>query len=164
MPILLILIGMGIVLMMATKTSIAYVKGVPTIIHLSTFVSNGRTFSLRSDAASAFERMRASARESGIDLIVNSAFRSMIEQERLFELFKSGSGAVAAKPGFSNHQSGIAVDIETSSNVYGRFAGPVFDWLYANAWRFGFDNEEGRRVNEPWHWVYKGESARLEIA
>lgn len=94
------------------------------------------------ETARAFLRMRDAARAAGLTLRINSGFRSMAEQRRLYERYRSGRGALAARPGYSNHQSGRALDISTGAGVGA--------WLQANAPRFGF-----RRTvpSEPWHWV-----------
>lgn len=58
--------------------------------------------------------------------------------------------ASAAAPGTSNHRSGIAADF---GNL-GGFNGTNYRWLAANAGYHGWNNVEGARINEPWHWQY----------
>ncbi|XHF15198.1 M15 family metallopeptidase [Archangium gephyra] len=102
---------------------------------------------LRSDAAAAFNRMHAAAKAAGINLHVNSAFRTMEQQRDLYQKYLNGTGNLAAKPGYSNHQGGIALDI----NVGGTGTS-TYKWLANNASRFGF----ARTVpSEPWHWEYR---------
>jgi hypothetical protein len=94
--------------------------------------------------AAAFERMRAAAARAGIALRVISGFRTMEHQRALYAAFRAGRGNLAALPGFSNHQSGHALDL----NVTG--AG-VYRWLDRHAREFGF-----RRTvpTETWHWEF----------
>jgi LAS superfamily LD-carboxypeptidase LdcB len=93
------------------------------------------------DTAAAFERMRAAADAEGVTLRVVSGFRSMQKQRELYEGYRNG-GALAAVPGFSNHQSGHALDLNT-------FARGVYAWLVRNAASYGFK----RTVpSEAWHW------------
>ena len=121
-----------------------YVAGVPRQITLGR-IANGKE--LRSDAAAAFNRMHAAAARAGIDLHVNSAFRSMAEQQDLYRKYLNGTGNLAAKPGYSNHQGGIATDI----NVGGT-ATSTYKWLAAHAAEYGFK----RTVpSEPWHWEFR---------
>jgi LAS superfamily LD-carboxypeptidase LdcB len=121
-----------------------YVKGEKATIHVLP-VAPGKY--MRADAAIAFLRMVAAALLAGVVLTVNSAFRLMAEQEELYLRHREGTGNLAAKPGFSNHQGGIAVDIETGGTNT-----PVYLWLARNAHRFGFV----RTVpSEPWHWEYR---------
>lgn len=92
--------------------------------------------------AQAFGAMRAAARSAGVNIVVVSGFRTMDQQRYLYNLYLSGRGNLAARPGYSNHQSGLALDLNTSS------AG-VYNWLSRNASRYGF-----RRTvpSEAWHW------------
>jgi hypothetical protein len=126
------------------STVMGYVKGVARRIKVSS-VGGGKV--MRIDAAGAYKRMAAAAKSAGITLRVNSAFRSMAAQQRLYKLYKSGKGNLAARPGYSNHQGGIAVDIEVGST-----ASPTYKWLARNAAKHGF-----RRTvpSEPWHWEYR---------
>ena len=92
--------------------------------------------------AQAFGAMRAAASASGVRISIVSGFRTMDQQRYLYNLYLSGRGNLAARPGYSNHQSGLALDLNTSS------AG-VYSWMSRNAARYGF-----RRTvpSEPWHW------------
>jgi zinc D-Ala-D-Ala carboxypeptidase len=102
------------------------------------------------DAAVAFERMAAEAREAGQPLLITSAWRSYQQQRYLWRLYRKGRGPKAARPGRSNHNRGLAVDL-----VVGNDDSPTYDWLASNACRFGF-----RRTvaSEPWHWEYRPRS------
>lgn len=107
----------------------------------------GSGYALRRDAAAAFLLMQSAAAAEGLSLKVNSAWRSNEEQAALYALFLSGKGNLAAPVGWSNHEAGTAVDVESDS---GRNA--EFFWLTKNAARFGFY----RTVpSEPWHWEFR---------
>lgn len=94
--------------------------------------------------ARAFERMRAAAARDGVRITIASGFRSHAHQARLYQLYLEGRGNLAAPPGYSNHQSGSALDLNTASPG-------VLRWLNANARRFDFL----RTVpSEDWHWEY----------
>jgi LAS superfamily LD-carboxypeptidase LdcB len=100
-----------------------------------------------SDTAAAFNQMHAAARAAGINLPVVSGFRSMEAQRALYQKYLNGTGNLAAKPGYSNHQGGIAVDVSVGST-----SSATYKWLANNASRFGFV----RTVpSEPWHWEYR---------
>lgn len=129
------------------KRVTAYVNGRGFRISV-TSAGNGEY--LRSDAARAFKRMVAAARRAGVSLYANSGFRSMAEQRQLYQMWLNGTGNRAAPPGYSNHQNGIAMDV----GGVGAFGSAAYNWLARNAGRFGFNNVEGRGVDEPWHWVY----------
>ena len=94
--------------------------------------------------AEAYHRMQAAAAGAGINLRIVSGFRTMRHQRALYALHRRRQGSLAARPGLSNHQSGHALDLNTS-------APGVYAWLAANASRFGFY----RTVrSEPWHWEW----------
>lgn len=99
--------------------------------------------------ANAYSVMQAAAARQGVYLSVVSGFRTMAEQQYLYNCYLTGScnnGNLAARPGYSNHQSGHALDLNTS-------AGGVYNWLAANAAAYGFS----RTVpSEPWHWEWWG--------
>lgn len=126
------------------KVVTGYVNGTPRNITVAS-VPNGKV--MRSDAAAAYNRMYADAKAAGITLKVNSGFRTMAEQQALYRAYQNGTGNLAAKPGYSNHQGGIAVDI----NVGGTGTS-TYRWLAANASKYGF----ARTVpSEPWHWEFR---------
>ncbi len=127
-------------------TVLGYVNGQPRQITVS---SIGGNHVMRSDAAAAFNNLKAAAAAAGINLHVNSAFRTQAEQAELYRLYLAGQGNLAAKPGYSNHQGGLSVDI----NMPGSYSGATYRWLQANARRFGFVNDVG---GEPWHWTFQG--------
>jgi len=115
-----------------------YERGVP--VDLTVVQIDGKPVELHT--AQMFARMRAAAKAAGVILRVVSGFRTMAEQEVLYAAYLAGTGAQAARPGFSNHQSGRALDLNT------RDPG-VYAWLTAHAREFGF-----RRTvpSEIWHW------------
>lgn len=57
-----------------------------------------------------------------------------------------------ARPGFSNHESGKAIDFTYGGSVIGSRQSPAFQWLAANAGRYGLKN----LPSEPWHWSVNG--------
>ncbi|MCU0657984.1 MAG: M15 family metallopeptidase [Polyangiaceae bacterium] len=124
------------------RTDTAYVKGKASTIKLITV--GGKPVSRAT--GHAFLKMQKAAHAAGVHLAINSGFRTMSEQQYFYNCYlskKCNNGNLAAKPGFSNHQSGIALDMTTSS------------WLAKNGTKFGFV----RTVpSEPWHWEYTGGS------
>jgi hypothetical protein len=101
------------------------------------------------DTANAYAVMQQAAAAAGVRLVVVSGFRTMAEQQYLYGCYVNCSCNncnLAARPGTSNHQSGHALDLNTS-------APGVLNWLNANGGRFGFS----RTVpSEPWHWEWWG--------
>jgi murein DD-endopeptidase MepM/ murein hydrolase activator NlpD len=55
------------------------------------------------------------AKASGEPIKVNSGFRSYAEQAALYEAYQNGDGNLAAAPGTSNHEGGVAADVELTA-------------------------------------------------
>lgn len=94
--------------------------------------------------AANFDAMVAAAARDGVQLRITSGYRSHAEQVHLWNLYQSGKGNIAARPGTSNHESGDAIDF---ANTPGAWA-----WLKRNSTRFGFKNF----APEPWHYSPDG--------
>lgn len=149
---LLALILVGVVLYMSASKStkagvsaaVGYLGGKAVKLTLSDIGHGGKQLSF--PAAFAFLEMEKAANADGVTFQVNSAFRTMQEQDSLYAAYRAGTGNLAAPPGYSNHQNGIAVDIDSAADH-----GAAFNWLTANADRFHF-----RRTvpSEPWHWEF----------
>ena len=123
----------------------AYVGGKPVNVALVVIDDKGHL--LRRDAADAFTQMRAAAAAGGVQLVVESAFRTFDQQAALYNAYTSGQRTdVAAPPVWSNHQGGTALDLVTERGTNAAYA-----WLVANAHLYGFK----RTVpSEPWHWEF----------
>ncbi len=113
---------------------------------------------MRSDAADAFNAMVAAAAQDGVRLLAGSAFRSVPEQTLLYLAYAARLFAppTVAKPGTSNHGNGTAVDVASAPTVSLSYGSSGYQWLMANAEGYGFSWDEGRKVNEPWHWRFVG--------
>ncbi|HEY5947089.1 MAG TPA: D-alanyl-D-alanine carboxypeptidase family protein [Kofleriaceae bacterium] len=101
---------------------------------------------LEANTARAFREMARAARKRGIDLGIRSGFRSHEQQKQLYRDYQRGWGHLAARPGYSNHQSGKALDIYIDDYK-------VYEWLKQHADEFGFKRTVRR---EAWHWEYVG--------
>ena len=122
---------------------------------------------LRADVASSFIKMSAAwklvnTKQQG--LYPNSGFRSWKHQEQLYKIYLSKGTPLTAKPGKSNHQSGIAIDIAGTNDgtKKGKSHGTtaLYKWLANNAYKYGFI----RTVwSESWHWVYVGVSRATHL-
>lgn len=95
--------------------------------------------------AAAYKRMKAAAAKAGVNIVIASGFRTMERQRELYADYLAGRGNLAAVPGHSNHQSGLALDLNTR-------APKVLQWLEAHGKEYGF-----RRTvpSEAWHWEYR---------
>lgn len=127
---------------------------------------------MRAITASALEQLFAGAKADGIDLQVVSSYRSYTYQQTVYDSYISSQGQAAAdtfsaRPGYSEHQTGLAVDIGGTDNVcdlsqcFG--SAPEGEWLAANAYKYGFllrypaDKVAITGYEyEPWHFRYIG--------
>lgn len=126
-------------------------KGKPIAVVVAP-IGNSQT--LRTDAAAAFLAMQAQALTEGVVLKPNSGHRTNAAQALLYAAFQAGTGNLAAQPGWSNHQAGESVDIDTRGRGH---ASPQYVWLEQHARGFGFVNDV---PSEAWHWTYVGTSEK----
>ena len=124
----------------ACHAATGYSHGAPTAICLT--YENGKPVEI--ETAAAYDQMRAVAEAAGVQITVVSGFRTMAEQRALYDAYRHGHGNVAAPPGYSNHQSGHALDLNTRGRG-------VYAWLESHGAAYGF-----RRTvpSEVWHWEH----------
>jgi tape measure domain-containing protein len=140
-------------------------------------IENGER--LAPEAAAAYKAMDEAARQAGVDLQAISGFRDIAHQTELWnnQVRRRGSPEAAAEfsapPGYSNHHTGLAVDIGSGSRpdtlLQRSFDQTAeFKWLEQNAASFGFmmpytqGNTNGAGY-EPWEWKYTGGSQVNQI-
>ena len=128
------------------------------------------------------QQMFDDARAEGLELFVREGYRTTQDQKDIMneriqqyqdEGYSRGEAKKLAKeyvaePGTSEHELGIAVDINADTSKCS--SGAVYTWLANNAYKYGFikrypDNKiEITGVNnEPWHYRYVGVDAALEM-
>lgn len=135
---------------------------------------------LRKRASDAVVRMFADfTDETGKYMQSQSAYRSYESQVRVYNgwvgrLGKKAADLTSARPGFSEHQTGLAIDISakpaecTLAACFGDT--PQGKWLAKNAWKYGFvlRYPEGKTSTtgyeyEPWHFRYVGTELATEM-
>lgn len=129
--------------------------------------TNGEVQRGNGEAVNAFVEMYNAASKEGLGLVINSSYRSYQDQEELCNYYRElyGDGYVeryVAYPGYSEHQTGLAFDIgSTSSKVFAQ--SKEYEWMLENAYKYGFilrftkakASITGFR-SEPWHYRYVG--------
>jgi zinc D-Ala-D-Ala carboxypeptidase len=134
---------------------------------------------MREQAAVAFNQLVEAAALDGIELKMTTAFRSYGYQKIIFDNYANQYGEEAAnifsaKPGQSEHQTGLAVDVSSPSINYELTEAfgdtPEGKWLSINAHEFGFilRYPKGKEavtgyMFEPWHLRYVGLFVAKEI-
>jgi hypothetical protein len=106
-------------------------------------------------AAPALRELLAAATAAGFPTTISSAYRTHADQLALWNDTHVTEPGRAARPGHSEHELGLAADLDSSD------AGYV--WLAQNAWRSGFALSFPRGLEkvtgfryEPWHFRYVG--------
>ena len=115
----------------------------------------------------AFIEMHDAALREGFEIVINSAYRSYQEQQDISDLYLGVYGQkyvdnYVAKPGFSEHQTGLAFDIGSRKvNVFAN--SEEYKWMLENAHKYGFINRFPKKYenitgfrSEPWHFRYVG--------
>ena len=118
-------------------------------------------------ALNAFIEMSRAAEADGYGLIINSAYRSYQDQVELTNFYLDAYGQsyvdkYVAKPGYSEHQTGLAFDIGSrTTNVFAN--SKEYQWMQDNAYKYGFVMRYDERYEdltgfrkEPWHYRYVG--------
>lgn len=154
-----------------TKNGITYIDGI-LIANKTYSLPQNYGPGLTAETQAAINSMSAAAATDGINIYCQSGFRSFETQQRLYSNYSKRDGAAAAdiysaRPGHSEHQSGLACDLCSKNNSACINSG--FDssneakWLSNNAYKFGMilrypegkTNETGYKY-ESWHYRYVG--------
>lgn len=112
-------------------------------------------------------------------IAVQSAYRSYESQKKVFDGWVAALGyqralEVSARPGHSEHQLGVALDVRSASGgspFTGTFGStPAGKWMKAHAWEYGFVMSYPRGSMditcydfEPWHFRYVGREVAAAI-
>lgn len=140
------------------------------LITVSSSGENGNV-QMRQEAGQAFEALIDAAEKEGIALTACSAYRSYSYQENLFNNGKAQGGQEYAdmwwtRPGHSEHQTGLSVDIRLDGNTSDLDAprySENYPWLLEHMHEYGFilrypDDKKEYTLIEPesWHLRYVG--------
>lgn len=135
---------------------------------------------MRPEAAAALEKLFDGAASEGVTLYATSGFRSYSTQKAIYErklerMEEKTANASVAKPGYSEHQTGLAMDVEgqttLGTGLTAQFGeSPEGIWLAENCHRYGFIiryPKDKKKITgyiyEPWHIRYVGVEAAEEI-
>ena len=128
------------------------------------------------EAKVAYEEMAKAASKDGYKLVVISSYRSYSYQVNLYNRYVKSDGKTAAdtysgRPGYSEHQTGLAIDICNNKYDYTNFGKTKeYLWMQKNAHKYGFilrfpekkERETGYKY-EAWHYRYVGKDLAKEI-
>ena len=128
------------------------------------------------EAKEQYEAMAKKAEKEGLKLVATSSYRDYAYQEKLYNQYAKKDGKEAAdtysgRPGYSEHQTGLAVDLYNGKELYTEFENTKeFKWMQENAHKYGFilrfpkDKEKITGYEyESWHYRYVGEKIATYI-
>ena len=144
---------------------------------INTTVAHGdsdQPMQVQQSIESPLKKLFAAAEDDGIELMLSSAYRSVSDQQTLYDNFVKKQGQAmadlyVAKPGTSEHHTGLAVDFATASAACESdsdkcsLSQAAANWLLENGPKYGFIQRypEGKQpltgvAFEPWHYRYLG--------
>lgn len=157
------------------------VKAAPGLTYIGGILIANKTYALPADynpgvdpeAQAAFDDMQAAAAKEGLNIYVSSGFRSYEYQSGLYDRYVQRSGKAeadrySARPGHSEHQTGLAFDMNTIDISFADT--DEYVWVKAHCWEYGFIiryPEDGEDVTgymyEPWHIRYLGKETAKKV-
>jgi len=124
----------------------------------------------------SFKKLVRDAKKEGLTIIANSSYRSYENQEKVYNQKKANLGTeqadlIATHPGYSEHQTGLAIDVSTPGYTTETFdTSDEFKWLIENAHKYGFilrypkDKKYLTGIEyESWHYRYVGVDMATKI-
>lgn len=127
---------------------------------------SSRGHKIKKAASEPLMKMIDAARADGLNLLVISGYRTESTQRGLFNNSVKRHGMdhaliYSAKPGYSEHQLGLAVDLNSTEESFDQTK--EYKWLKANSYKYGFIERypKGKEFitgygYEPWHYRYLG--------
>lgn len=154
------------------KNGITYINGILIANKTYSLPSSYDPGGLTPETSAAYNEMKAAAAADGVSMWITSGYRSYSYQDQLYRYYCSVDGQAkadtySARPGHSEHQSGMALDINYADSSFTGSATAL--WLEKNCWKYGFilrypagkESITGYKY-ESWHFRYVGkENARI---
>ena len=132
--------------------------------------------SIRQIVYDSYKQMWSAALKDGHNLIVTSGYRSEESQKNIYNNYENSRGieyadSIAARPSYSEHQTGLALDILVPGVKAADFQSTQsYQWLITNAHKYGFilRYPEGKEnitgyTYESWHYRYLGEEIATAV-
>ena len=130
--------------------------------------SSGEKY-MTKEAAKAFEEMSEAARKEGYTVRAVSTYRSYSYQQNLYSNYanrdgKANADKYSARAGYSEHQTGLAVDVDNAKQSYTSFGNTKeYNWMKENSYKYGYILRYTKEtefitgyMKEEWHYRYVG--------
>ena len=121
------------------------------------------------EARDNFYKLVDKAKEEGLTIRAFSAYRGYTYQKRLYDKYVEADGVnkadtYSARPGFSDHQTGLAIDVDNTISSFENFTNTKeYQWMLDNSYKYGFilrypSGKESITTYqfESWHYRYVG--------
>jgi len=121
------------------------------------------------EARDNFYKLVDKAKEEGLTIRAISAYRGYTYQKRLYDKYVEADGVdkadtYSARPGFSDHQTGLAIDVDNTISSFENFTNTKeYKWMLDNSYKYGFilrypSGKESITTYqfESWHYRYVG--------
>lgn len=146
------------------KKGITYIDGY-LIVNKSYSLPKNYGNKLSRKLVKVFKKMQTAAQKEEIQIRILSGFRSYERQKEIYNKYLEEDSKnvdnYSARPGHSEHQSGLAIDINNASDTF--IDSKEAKWLNKNAYKYGFILRYPKNKNnitgykyEPWHYRYVG--------
>ena len=157
----------------AEEIEITYINGIIIVNKTYALPPSYNPGGLTKEVESAFNEMKKTAEEQGLNLYISSGYRSYERQKTIFNnnvntYGRSHAETFSARPGHSEHQTGLAFDLNTINDSFADTA--EGKWVAENAHLFGFvvRYPKGKEAitgykYEPWHLRYLGIDLATEL-
>lgn len=149
-----------------TKNGVTYIDGI-LVANKTYSVPSNYGSGLTNETLKAFNKMKEAAKNEGLNIYISSGFRSYATQRTIYNNYVARDGKAeadrySARPGYSEHQTGLAFDVNTISSAFDNTN--EAKWLSKNCYKYGFilrypkgkESETGY-MYESWHFRYVGE-------
>ncbi len=128
------------------------------------------------NAYKAFIDMYNDANNEGLEIFITSPYRSYKYQETLYNNYVTDSGkekaeTFAARAGYSEHQTGLSVDLSAKGSMYTKFEKTEeYKWMLSNSYKYGFilrypkgKEKQTGYMFEAWHFRFVGKDVAKYI-
>ena len=128
---------------------------------------------INNTAYNAYLDMKNDAKKKGLNIYISSGFRSYITQRNIYNRNVTNRGKAtadtfSARPGSSEHQTGLCFDLNTIDEAFGR--SKEGKWVNENAYKYGYiirypdgKTDETGYIYESWHLRYVGTDLSYQL-
>ena len=161
-----------------TNTKETNDKGILTLVNKYNYVKKDyipynlieiNNIKINKETYEAFQKMQIDIKKENLNIRIISAYRSIEYQENLYNNYlkndeKELVDTYSARAGYSEHHTGLAIDIDNTILDYNKFyLTKEYLWMKNNAYKYGFilrypmgkEDITGYSY-EPWHYRYVG--------